>query len=623
MARFIQRIINHRFILILCLLFCSAYFLFFANRALLEVTIKVEQTTFFKIYWAKSGQSYSEQRSVRVRVRPDREQYQLFITDLSNVERLRIDPHKYAGPVTINAMTIRQRGFKPLHFNTPEDFKRLIPLNHIVEAKNTPQGFYIMSGGNDPFFEFSPHLEKTKFGWAAESLRFLAISILVCLLWYCLQKGQPDLRYIPLLLAMVLLLVMVMSSVSTFNVHPDEFVHYHAAAYYKSHWLPPDVEDPSIRHTYSIYGVSRLNSHEIAYLFIGKFNALLSPLQVPDFQSCRLFNVMLLALILICTIHSVTARMLVVPFLLSPQIWYIFSYCNSDGFALFIAFLLAWQLVSKRGILKRALFNNNGKKLFLLTGSGLLFGLLFFLKKNYAPYIVFLLLVILYQWWPNRHRVKLQTISFRLVVILTIGLAFFGTRKVVDIAVNGFDRSQKISQLREELAGEMFKPSTPPHKQHSHLHRKAKGDSLMKVITVHRWFEKSFRSAFGVYGYFTVSASDTYYDLVRWTGLAFLLFFCASILLRAGPHEKALLALALLLSFMLIGVSLYHSWTKDFQTQGRYLFPIAPMLGICYVYGRNFVEQRIFQLFVFTMFSMAAYSFIYVALFFIPKAVLP
>ena len=30
----------------------------------------------------------------------------------------------------------------------------------------------------------------------------------------------------------------------------------------------------------------------------------------------------------------------------------------------------------------------------------------------------------------------------------------------------------------------------------------------------------------------------------------------------------------------LIGVSLYHSWTLDFQAQGRYLFPIGAMAGL-------------------------------------------
>jgi hypothetical protein len=75
------------------------------------------------------------------------------------------------------------------------------------------------------------------------------------------------------------------------------------------------------------------------------------------------------------------------------------------------------------------------------------------------------------------------------------------------------------------------------------------------------------------------------------------------------------------LAAALIGASLYHSWTKDFQAQGRYLLPILPMLGILCVQCRAYLNPRILTFFTSTMFLLAAYSFICVALLEIPRMI--
>jgi uncharacterized membrane protein len=68
-----------------------------------------------------------------------------------------------------------------------------------------------------------------------------------------------------------------------------------------------------------------------------------------------------------------------------------------------------------------------------------------------------------------------------------------------------------------------------------------------------------------------------------------------------------------------VSVSLYHSWTKDFQAQGRYLIPILPMLGVLCAQGRNAISQKIFTLFTTSMFLLSVYSYICVALLEIPR----
>ena len=69
----------------------------------------------------------------------------------------------------------------------------------------------------------------------------------------------------------------------------------------------------------------------------------------------------------------------------------------------------------------------------------------------------------------------------------------------------------------------------------------------------------------------------------------------------------------------LIGVSLYHSWTMDFQAQGRYLFPILCMFGVLLGRCRQLFDTRLFILSVSQLYVLGLYSFIFIALINIPR----
>ncbi len=142
------------------------------------------------------------------------------------------------------------------------------------------------------------------------------------------------------------------------------------------------------------------------------------------------------------------------------------------------------------------------------------------------------------------------------------------------------------------------------------------------MVTVERWFEKSFRTGVGVFGYFTISATESFYDLVRWTGFGLFFFVFGSIFLRGGLVNSGLALSVLGLSGALVAVSLHHSWTVDFQAQGRYLFPILPMLGILYAKTEEKIYQPVLALGVTAMYLLGIYVFIFEALLRIPRVVL-
>lgn len=608
---------------ILCLLACTLYYSFFVNTAHVEVEMEVAERTDFKIYWAEKDQPYSEKNVSVVTAHPGRSHYSFFLRDIENIDRLRIDTHNYAGEVTLKYLAIAQEGYRAIVFPDSHDFGELVPLAQIEDYMVTDDGLWLRSAGEDPNFELLviPEYIGIDLSWLV--IRFGVIVFFVLLICWGISCLARDFLFVPVFLTGVWVLIIVMAGISDRNEHPDEYVHLYAASYYDDHWLPPVLEDKAIRNSYSVYGISRLNNGEIYYLFAGKFHKLLESFRIPEYFSLRIFNIFLFGLILLYTIKNSYARMVAIPFLLSSQIWYLFSYCSSDAFSLFITFLVGCELVIPASLLNRFLKGDRGRFFPGLLLLGVLFGCLFLLKRNYYPFIAFFYLCLGAQLLFNTPTPLEKKAGFKRLAVVTItGLLFFGLHLAEGYLVNGFDRNTRIAELREKLADPMYKPSRELDKKYHTLYKKERGTTLVDMVTVDRWFEKSFRSSFGVFGYFTISAPQTYYDLVRWTGVGLLLFVFGSIFLRGGLVNSTFAFSLLVLSGALIAASFYHSWTKDFQAQGRYLLPIVPMLGILYARTHKIIYKPLLILGVSGMYLLGIYSFIFQALLRIPKVVL-
>ncbi len=621
MSMLVEKLKKHSLVLLLCLAGCTVYAVFLANVATVNLSIQVEKRTLFQMYWAQANEGYSEKRSVKLIVTPRQEQYQFLLTNLRNVKKLRFDPHKYIGGSIIKKVTIEQKGIQPIHYNFENGFYQFKERNHISDYHLEKNGLVVHSNGKDPFLGGEFTIEKTAYPWMAEFFRFVFICLVIVLIYSTTRQLNATLRYVPIFMAVAVALIMIMAVISEKNVHPDEYVHIDASKYYQKNWLPPSIEDPEIRHTYSVYGVSRLNKPEVFYFFSGKFAELTSFIHVKPFRLLRLFNVFLFGCLLLYTIKSEGARSMAMPFLISSQIWYVFSYTNSDAFALSIAFLVGIQVVTPGSMFNTFLRQQSDKRLFvryLLLGC--LLGCLFLLKKNFYPYIAFVITVLAWQIWEMGDREEQILAVKRLSLLTLIGLTLFGLRVGADYSVNGLDKAEKLESMRLETAGPLYNPQTDLHKRHIHLSMKKRGASLTHIVEVKRFFEKTFRSAFGVYGYFTVSGPFRYYDMVRWTGVALLSVFLGLVFLRPWRENGFIAVSCLFFSLLLITVSLHHSWTKDFQAQGRYLFPIVPMLGIVYAKSHKYLKGPLFTSLFIAMFLLSAYSFIFVALPQIPKA---
>jgi len=620
MKQYQQKIFQFRYSALFILIICGLYYNLFIDRAYVELEIKVEKETPFKIYWAEKGKPYQERKSVYVRVQPDREEYGFLSIDLKNVERLRIDPVKYKGKCVIKKIVFKQKGLKEIVLASESDFSLLRPMNQIVAQHFDDNGFTVFSGGEDPYFEFRPQIRKGDFDWFGEFSRLMFIVIIASFFVFFCSCLLENFRFVPLCIVAVLIMITVMAVISNIDVHPDESVHIPAVEYYSDHWLPPVIEDPEIIDSYSCYGFSRLNTHEIYYFVAGKLKKIFSFIHLPDYILFRLINVLFFSIILVYTIKIPQARTLALPLLISPQIWYIFSYVNGDAFGLLLSFLAGCQLLLPESMFNRFLYQDD-KKIFQPILLAILLALILLLKKNYLFFSAFLFFCVVLKvvWQEDRERQK--SIIKRLAVIVLIGVSLVGLRFGADYYVNGFDRSDKLEQAREKYAYYPYNPNTELKDQHPMLYLKKRGYTLNNIVSNAHWFEKTFRSFFGIYGYHTITASSVYYDLVKKIAIIFAAFFFLSVFIRSGLRNNLLTLSLLFLAAVLIGASLIHSWVSDFQSQGRYLFPIIPMLGLLYGMSGKSINHKLTTIFVSILFIFSAYSFIFLGLFQIPKAV--
>jgi len=422
--------------------------------------------------------------------------------------------------------------------------------------------------------------------------------------------------------------ILAMGFISGLDVHPDELGHASSAGYYRDAWLPPEVDNPKVIETLSGYGVSQLFRLEMVYFWAGKFTALLSGVVHDNYLRLRLFNAMLF-LIMVLALSQRIGR---VPLLfwglvLTPQVWYIFSYFNSDGFAFFIAFLLAWQFVDPDSLTRRYLSGTTpwGR----WSGGvlcGVLVGLLLHSKMNYYVYLVFILLLIAWDFVSDKSGRQgkeslLQLKKWGLIACVT--LCVYLPPTLYDQYVNDFQKVEKYSQVAFQHSDYKFRISTAretPDDSFPGVYLKIRGVWWYELFLENSyWRTLSFYSFFGLYGYMNIYADSHYYEIFTLFLLGMVLFIYFYAARELDFKTGISFGITLLFLLLAVGQSTYTSWTADFQPQGRYLFPMIPiaLLGLSRL-PMGF-QKRMLPCFNLALFLFSLTSFVFYALLYIPK----
>jgi hypothetical protein len=100
---------------------------------------------------------------------------------------------------------------------------------------------------------------------------------------------------------------------------------------------------------------------------------------------------------------------------------------------------------------------------------------------------------------------------------------------------------------------------------------------------------------------------------------AFLGFVCINIILFGGKEELAFITFVGLFTLTLLFILTYHSWTMDFQGQGRHAFPVVGMLAMLLGRNKDRLHGGILSSCVLVLFCLSLYSFLFAGLRFIPK----
>lgn len=600
-----------------------AYNLIFHKSALVKIDVQSNVSTDFKIYWANNAEGYDEGRSSFVHINHIQRRYQFPLTDLGQINKIRIDPsnsHPQIAKIVIRSISIFQSDYEPIRFAGENDFKLLNPLSGIRELRTDRNGVLVAASDNDPQLEALIQPVQRRSLWV-DIFRILTIALALTVCFHWIRTVDDKLNYVGWLLAFSAALIVIMAFFSKVNVHPDEYVHLDAAAFYEDHWLPPKVCAPGTENTYSVYGVSRLNSQEIVYFAAGKFSRIISFLPIDLYLRLRLFNITLFLIICFLCFRISDYRTACAPLLISSQIWYIFSYFNSDAFSLFIIIVVGYQFLMPKSRFNRFLHENWEKRsAFSEIGFGLLFSILLFLKTNFYIFILFIILYLIWRFHFEKGSLSLSRNLIQKLSIIVLVMAIpFTAYYIVDASINGMNKKNAILDCREKLASHIYKPSTELHAKHPWMMLKKRGVSLVEMFTRYRWGSRSFKSSFGVYEYTTISASETYYTLVKTVTICFLIFICFSILIRPNLKDISLFLIVLACGTLLLGGALWRSWTVMLQPQGRYFLPIAVMFGFLFERARLKFYRPLFNAFIIFLFLISTYSFIFVGLFNIPK----
>ncbi|MFO7665617.1 MAG: DUF2142 domain-containing protein [Desulfobacterales bacterium] len=566
-----------------------------------------------------------------------------------NVRYLRFDPLTWAGTVLINKMEITDRSGKvlksfKLHKMSPE----LSPAQQIKAFEFLDEGLKIITEdkANDPQISIMldeasiqqiharhfPPMKKTLMEW---SLTFVLL-IAVIVIWKRYKEricrfidGGFFQEKLPVLyLGCALGVILAMAFISGLDVHPDELGHANSTGYYSNSWLPPSVDDPNVLKTISGFGVSYLFRLEMVYLLSAKFALLLSGLVNDNYLRLRLFNVMLfLILVLIVARKTRSVPLFILALVLSPQVWYIFSYFNGDGFAFFIALLIALQLIDSDSLIYQYL---NSTTMWGKWSGGVLFGILvgslLFSKMNYYLYIVFILVIIAWnfiserrfaQWGKNSLRIK------KWALVAFVALSVYLPPVFYDQYINDFNKDEKIGNFVEKNADYMFKPSTirnAPDDSYPGLYLRLKGVSLHEIFLENSyWRELSFSSFFGLYGYMNIYADSHYYEILSMFLFGMILFIYFYAACTINLKEGIVLCMVFIFLLLAIGQSVYASWAGDFEPQGRYIFPMIPIALVGLSRLPVFFKERVVPCFNLILFIFSMTSFVLYALLYIPK----
>ncbi len=327
---------------------------------------------------------------------------------------------------------------------------------------------------------------------------------------YCATRAAP--RPFLILAAVACALTLCLSLGSAFNAHPDEIWHITSVSYFLFEPYPAVSNTLQSTHTFSSYHSSYLSTSELYYPIAAVWTSLLSTLTdlpIDQVQVIRLFSVTCFVL-LVCLLSLQKNYGLLLPFLITPQIWYVFGYANSDWFGVAVATLLLLFLNLSRFTFHRFVIGGSFARSLQLTPIFILLGLLCFSKPNYLITAILCFYEPLVSVLRKKSTVASRTRAFAFCLII---LAVSSSCIALKSSFSRATASQIVEapEARPGLAMDKAPEVMTRLSQTTSLY--TRHVSLWKLLTERQWIWLSCRSFFGDFGWMNFHLTTTYYGI--------------------------------------------------------------------------------------------------------------
>lgn len=402
-------------------------------------------------------------------------------------------------------------------------------------------------------------------------------------------------EYIYLLLCFVIYFLWSITFVIYPEYGPDEVMRYDIPKFiFETGTLPYGWEE-SIRHP--AYGFSYGFDISLPYLLSALFMKITSLFTVSDtalFISARFTSVLssvgvvYYSILISRKLKGTSPIRWIFIFLMSltPQIVFLASYVNLDSFSLFTVMVIIYAWL--RGIEDSW---SRSSCTILAVGMGLCF-----LSYKFAYSFILASFFLYCLWhWSNRKEISFKLffrhgIYIALIVFVICGWKFIRNA----ILYNGDFLALNASNPYAELyAADWLKPSM----RVTYTYR-YKGLSILDMLQDSVWLDSTYKSLFSVVGSMCIFADQWVYS-----GYTFLVSigFVGSIgyLLQQksrktnidniSKNKIFLIGSTIFASIITVVISLYMSWSMDFQPQGRYIICILPGLYLMVMFGFDFL----------------------------------
>jgi len=610
-----------RFVLVVVFFVFATFSALAWNEAVVEVrTFDVNRPGFATIY-LDIGAGFNEQDIVRYRV-DGRRSFRLPVA-FSELEALRIDPVDLDNSFTIESILLFHRGRQVGHIRWYEidDYFTFVNVREIRQMADhiimQPENDDPMLIANERMMEIlaglTPVRQVTRSSLYSITLLLLVVNIF---LWrrqiICLCKKiylHSDRGLMIALIAAFCLTSIMAWSAPAFSA-PDETVTADAIRFYEAAIFPPDIRMPEVSHTFSIYGFSRLRELTLYYFFAGRVSALMRPLEpIIGLLSFRVFNIILFGHIILIAIKKRNQYpFLVIAALLTPQLWYLFSYATSDAFDYWLSFLAIVQIVDNESVLNRFLRGELPWRFVFIPG--VLFGMLFLAKINFYTVLLTAFIMLAFRLFKTERSLKI-TILKKYIVIACCALMVFGLRHGVSWLVYGGSQTASISSLSQTMRTPRMNDETLRETLPEIRELRQSGTTLTQLAREYRFFHLLAESFTGRYGWMEFPSPATYTRLMFGLYTLLLGAITYSVFRNGTTLEKAELVLLVASMFLSLVAVIYSSWTRSFQPQGRYLFPAIMALIGCAALAPKLFEKKLLNVFFTSMTALSAFSFVF------------